>query len=166
MILGYTDHLIHTWHVDTCDLVINQHVSNNKLISNLLPLKSQVSHLWSLKLVFYLYWYMFYAIFNQHLDLISGMGAFVCELCGKEFTVRTNLTRHQKSHKNETFTCDSCNFTSHTKRSVNEHSDRVHSSVLYPCDQCAKSFTCKQNLKIHAKIHYISEKAFTWKLAI
>ena len=53
-----------------------------------------------------------------------------------------------------------------TKRSVYEHSDRVHSSVLYPCDQCAKSFTCKQNLKIHAKIHYISEKAFTWKLDI
>ena len=48
-----------------------------------------------------------------------------------------------------------------TKRSVYEHSDRVHSSVLYPCDQCAKSFICKQNLKIHAKIHYISEKAFT-----
>ena len=120
---GYTDHLIHTWHMDTCHLVINQHVGNNKLISNLLPLKSQVSHLWSLKLVFYLYWYMFYAIFNQHLDLVSGMGAFVCELCGKEFTVRTNLTRHQKSHKNETFTCDTCNFTSHTKWSVNEHSD-------------------------------------------
>ena len=104
MILGYTDHLIHTWHMDTCRLVINQHVGNNKLISNLLPLKSQVSHLWSLKLVFYLYWNMFYAIFNQHLDLVSGMGAFVCELCGKEFTVRTNLTR---SHKNETFNCDS-----------------------------------------------------------
>ena len=99
MILGYTDHLIHTWHMDTCHLVINQHVGNNKLISNLLPLKSQDSHLWSLELVFYLYWNMFYAIFNQHLDLVSGMGAFVCEWCGKEFTVRTNLTRHQKSHK-------------------------------------------------------------------
>ena len=136
--------------LDTCHLVINQHVGNNKLISNLLPLKSQVSHLRSLKLVFYLYWNMFYAIFNQHLDLVSGMGAFVCELCG---TAWSNLLRHQKSHQNETFTCDTCNFTSHTKRSLNEHTDRVHSSVLYPCDQCAKSFTCKQNLKIHAKTH-------------
>ena len=94
---------------------------------------------------------MFYAIFNQHLDLVSGMGAFVCELCGKEFTARSNLSRHQRSHKNETFSCDKCNFSSHTKRSLNEHTDRVHSSVLYPCDQCAKSFTCKQNLKIHAE---------------
>ena len=130
MILGYTDNMIHTWHVDTCHLVINQHVGNNKLISNLLPLKSQVSHLWSLKLVFYLYWYMFYAIFNQHLDLVSGMGAFVCELCGKEFTVRTNLTRHQKSHKNESFTCDSCNYISLQNEvwmSMNDLENKIYS---------------------------------------
>ena len=86
------------------------------------------------------------------------MGAFVCEQCGKEFTARSNLSSHQKSHNKETLTCDTCDFTSNTKRSMNEHKDRVHSSILYPCDQCVKSFTCQSNLKKHAKTHCISDQ--------
>ena len=43
---------------------------------------------------------------------------------------------------------------------MNEHKDRVHSSILYPCDKCVKSFTCKSYLKKHETAHCISEKTF------
>ena len=66
--------------------------------------------------------------------LVSGMGTFVCEQCGKEFSARSNLSRHHNSHNinKETLICDTCDFTSNTKRSMVEHKERVHSSLLLP----------------------------------
>ena len=132
MIPGWTDQTYRythdTWHIDTCHLVINQHVCNNKLVSNLSPLKSQVSILFNTKISILLYmrneclclWTMWTRIHSQD-----------------------KFRKTSKNHKNETFTYDRCEFTANTKRSLNEHQDRVHSSILYRCDQCVKSFTCK-----------------------
>ena len=41
---------------------------------------------------------MFYGSLNQDIIVVSGMGAFVCGQFRKEFTGKTNLARHQKSH--------------------------------------------------------------------
>ena len=75
------------------------------------------------------------------------MDSFVCDKCGKKFTAKTNLTRHEKTHTKENFTCGQCDGKYNTKRALQEHDTRVHSSVLYPCEQCKKSFTCKSSLK-------------------
>ena len=88
------------------------------------------------------------------------MDSFVCDKCGKKFTAKTNLTRHEKTHTKENFTCGQCDGKYNTKRALQEHDTRVHSSVLYPCEQCKKSFTCKSSLKKHAKCHSNVEKTF------
>ena len=70
--------------------------------------------------------------------VISVMAAFVCDKCGKEFTAKTNLTRHSKTHTTETFACGQCDGSYKNKRGLQEHEDRVHSSLLHPCAQCKK----------------------------
>ena len=70
------------------------------------------------------------------------------------------LSRHEKTHTKESFTCGQCDVSFKTKQGLQEHTDRVHSSILHPCAQCKKSFTCKANLKTHIQTHNIVEKTF------
>ena len=70
------------------------------------------------------------------------------------------LSRHEKTHTKESFTCGQCDGKFNTKRGLQEYDSRVHSSVLHPCDQCKKSFTCKSSLKKYVKSHNNVEKTF------
>ena len=40
-------------------------------------------------------------VFNIYSFVLSVMDSFVCDKCGKKFTAKTNLTRHEKTHTKE-----------------------------------------------------------------
>ena len=81
------------------------------------------------------------------------MAASVCDTCGKTFTTKGSLTRHQQVHGEQSFTCDHCDEQFKTAHSRREHISNVHSVKSYACDTCSKVFTCKSYLKQHVKTH-------------
>ncbi|XP_056393204.1 zinc finger protein 501-like [Hyla sarda] len=74
-----------------------------------------------------------------------------CEECGKEFTRRSGLIRHRKSHigKKQYVFGERCITQSHL--TVHE---RIHAEETpYSCSECGKLFKCKSQLVRHMRIH-------------
>ena len=88
------------------------------------------------------------------------MAAFLCDDCGKEFTAKRSLTRHKKIILLKISTVIKCDGVYNTKRLLQDHQTRMHSDILYPCEQCKKSFTCKAFLQKHTQRHSTTDKTF------
>ena len=85
-----------------------------------------------------------------HLVSLSSPESFCCETCGKEFTQKKNMLRHQNIHLQEEYKCKECNSTLKSHRTLKEHNMKIHHSETYSCD---KSFSCKAYMKKHSKTH-------------
>ncbi|XP_075207835.1 uncharacterized protein LOC142312732 [Anomaloglossus baeobatrachus] len=86
---------------------------------------------------------------------------FPCIECGKCFSQKINLMRHQKIHKGEKpFPCAICGKCFTHKSDVVRH-QRIHTGERpFPCIQCGKSFSQKSVLIQHQRIHN-GEKPFS-----
>ncbi|XP_068114494.1 oocyte zinc finger protein XlCOF7.1-like [Hyperolius riggenbachi] len=86
---------------------------------------------------------------------------FLCSACGKYFTRRATLLRHQRCHTGvKPYPCSVCGKCFSRKSHVNEH-ERTHSGVKpYSCSECGKCFLKKSTLAIHQRIH-TAEKPFS-----
>ncbi|XP_053567590.1 gastrula zinc finger protein XlCGF7.1-like isoform X1 [Bombina bombina] len=85
----------------------------------------------------------------------------LCAECGKCFTVKSSLIRHQKIHTRErAFLCPDCEKCFTTKSSLIRH-QKIHTGDKeYLCSECGKCFTLKSQLISHQKSH-TGEKAFS-----
>lgn len=96
---------------------------------------------------------------NQHLKKHEG-GAeiFTCSMCGKRFSYRSSLLRHENVHlvdKGKVFRCFVCQLTLRSGSDLKEHMI-THQDVVekqYRCPVCQKEFKSKRILAMHLRRH-------------
>ncbi|XP_074666535.1 uncharacterized protein LOC141917326 [Strix aluco] len=79
---------------------------------------------------------------------------YKCGHCGKVFTSRRHMTRHQRIHRGEkTYVCQDCRKSFRESAYLLSH-QRVHTKEKpFSCTTCGKRFSWRSNLKTHQRIH-------------
>lgn len=85
-----------------------------------------------------------------------------CEICSKEFYLRSNLVTHLKIHSK---TCTTCNKTFLTKELLLAHRAK-HFKEFYECPLCNKIVKLKRSLKTHLKNHHPEQNVVNIMLKI
>ncbi|KAM3912746.1 uncharacterized protein RB166_018190 isoform 1-T2 [Leptodactylus fuscus] len=97
---------------------------------------------------------------QQQQQVLPGVSGFECSDCGRCFTKKFQLLRHQRSHTEaKTFTCLDCGKCFTQKSHLVNH-QRLHTGEnIFPCLDCGKRFTLRSQFENHRRIH-TGEKPF------
>ena len=78
------------------------------------------------------------------------MATYICDQCGKTFTLGTNLSRHKQVHVKGKYSCNICDLKFSSTVSLEQHRRSIHAIVEtfsgFCCETCGKSFTEKKKL--------------------
>ncbi|XP_060772249.1 zinc finger protein OZF-like [Neoarius graeffei] len=79
---------------------------------------------------------------------------YPCSQCGRSFTDRSNLRRHQYIHTGvKPYHCSLCGKSFIRKYDLQTH-QRIHTGEKpYPCSECGKSFIRNWDLQVHQRVH-------------
>lgn len=95
---------------------------------------------------------------HQFTSKIQESLSFLCDICGKYFTSKSNLLSHAKMHlpleKRKHYACYICKMIFSYKKSMIHHM-QTHSGrkVQFQCTVCLSNFSRKDALKRHSLIH-------------
>lgn len=95
---------------------------------------------------------------KQHMRVHANRFPFQCSICRQGFSEQIQWNLHENSCKRRRYECYLCHFGSTYKSSLVNHM-RIHTNAkTFPCTQCQKQFTRKQNLRRHMKIIHSENK--------
>ncbi|XP_076389676.1 uncharacterized protein LOC100882515 isoform X1 [Megachile rotundata] len=85
---------------------------------------------------------------------------FSCEICGKKFKVKGDLTNHIRfSHKEQPVMCDVCGKTCPNSNSLYVHQKFAHYKAQYECHLCKRRMVTQENLNEHLIKQHENRKA-------
>lgn len=87
---------------------------------------------------------------------------FICYVCGRCYTSKSNLNKHIKTHGDRRFMCPVCSKKFHHYHTMRQHYDAVHTNLLNAqCPHCDKLFCTKYTMISHIK-QFHSDKVETF----
>lgn len=86
---------------------------------------------------------------------INTQGPFICKLCNEEFPFRWGLHNHMKTHTEvyDRFKCGICGKGYSSPAGVKRHEETAHVANTFTCQDCGKTFPCRDYLRYHMKNH-------------
>ncbi|XP_056374776.1 zinc finger protein 90-like [Hyla sarda] len=82
-----------------------------------------------------------------------GKKRFVCQDCGKAYTLEHHLIGHQKSHyRGQPHKCPLCEKCFKKPSQLKKH-QRTHKVIEYKCHKCQVTFQSVRDLREHRKVH-------------
>ncbi|KAB7497393.1 Zinc finger protein [Armadillidium nasatum] len=78
---------------------------------------------------------------------------FKCELCNSTFIKEFHLSVHTAGHKIQTYSCDTCEGSFQSKKSLKIHKQTHCHNLPYECCHCDASFNEEHELSTHMKTH-------------
>lgn len=96
---------------------------------------------------------------TRHLISHTRERASVCELCGAAFSQPAGLYNHKFTHEDTRYACSMCD-RSYTHPALLKVHMKTHTDTTkYMCDTCGKEFNTVRNLKRH-KLTHNTQKSF------
>ncbi|XP_043271558.1 zinc finger protein 595-like isoform X2 [Venturia canescens] len=81
-------------------------------------------------------------------------GKHACTECGKKFTTKQKMFRHQWIHRKKTHACEICGSQFEKQNQLDEHRLSAHpGDSPFTCTECGKSFVSRQGLWEHGRTH-------------
>eukprot|EP00347_Sterkiella_histriomuscorum_P014231 403361671 len=103
---------------------------------------------------------------NHYLTTHMNLKRFDCQICGRKFSERSNLTVHMRIHYNmKPFQCLHCKKSFCSKGNFNDHMRRHYGIRLFQCQFCTQKYFRKHQLDEHlnAKHNLASEEIAFYK---
>lgn len=80
----------------------------------------------------------------------TNLYKFTCELCGKKYKVKGDLTNHVRFyHQEQTIVCEICGKACSNSNSLYTHQKRFHYKPKYECGVCKRRMVSQENLDQH-----------------